>query len=260
MIDYIRLNSFGIKRIFYFDTVDSTNLYAKKENPDDDTLILAGYQAAGKGRFDRKWDAEKYKNITVSIVKSFDIPDMHLVNFYTSYVLFKTLKEILQGRVILPGKQLALKWPNDIMLGGRKLSGILSELLDFNQKPKKFIIGIGVNVNQEVFPEQLADKATSLKLAYGSEFDTSEIITLFIKNFYESIPLISRPDVLMELWRLNTDTINKNIRFRMNDNSVEMEGTVLNIQDDGGIIIKMTGKDGKEIITVFYSGEISFIY
>jgi BirA family biotin operon repressor/biotin-[acetyl-CoA-carboxylase] ligase len=260
MIDYVKLNSFGIKRIFYFDTIESTNLYAKKENPEDDTLIVAGYQVSGKGRLDRKWDAEKHKNITVSLVKSFDISGIHLVNFYTSYTLFKTLKEIIQHTEKIHGIPLTLKWPNDIMLEGRKLSGILSELLDFNQDPKKFIIGIGVNVNQITFPEELSGKATSLKLVYGCDFEAGEIITSFVKNFYESLPLLSRPDVLMELWRLNTDSINKTVRFRMNAGQEETEGKILNIQDDGGIIIKIKEKSGKEKISVFYSGEISFIY
>lgn len=66
--------------------------------------------------------------------------------------------------------------------------------------------------------------------------------------------------MLMELWRLNTGVINKKIRFRMNDSSVETEGTVLNIEDDGGIKIKLKENNETEKISVFYSGEISFIY
>jgi len=260
MIDFIKLNSFGIKRIFYFDTLDSTNVYAKKENPEDDTLILAGFQIAGKGRMDRKWDAEKNKNITLSLVKSFDINEAHIVNFFTSYILLKTLQDFLHEKGIDPGEQLKLKWPNDIMLNGRKLSGILSELLDFKPIPRKFIIGIGINVNQMVFPEDIMNKATSMKLEFNADFDPNEIITFFIRNFYESITLIQRPAVLMELWRLNTDVINKNIRFMMNETTEETEGVVLNIEDDGGIKIKLSEKNNKEKISVFYSGEISFIY
>jgi biotin-(acetyl-CoA carboxylase) ligase len=64
----------------------------------------------------------------------------------------------------------------------------------------------------------------------------------------------------MELWRLNTDVINKNIRFMMNETTEETEGVVLNIEDDGGIKIKLSEKNNKEKISVFYSGEISFIY
>jgi BirA family transcriptional regulator, biotin operon repressor / biotin---[acetyl-CoA-carboxylase] ligase len=260
MIDFIRLNSFGIKRIFYFDTLDSTNLYAKKENPEDDTLILAGYQISGKGRMDRKWDAEKNKNITLTLVKLFDIKEVHLINFFTSYILIKTLKEFLLEKGIDSGEQLTLKWPNDILLNGKKLSGILTELVDFNSKPRKFIIGIGVNVNQVIFPEEILNKATSLKLEFGTDFDSNEIITSFIKNFYESIPLMQSPGVLMDLWRLNTGFIYKNIRFRMNRTTEETEGFVLNIEDDGGIKIRLTDNSNKEKISVFYSGEISFIY
>jgi len=260
MIDFIRLNSFGIKRIFYFETLDSTNTYAKKENPGNDTLILASYQDAGRGRMERKWDAERNKNITLSLIKELDIDDVHLVNFYTSYILLKTLKDIIKDKGLGSGEKLSLKWPNDIVLNGRKISGILSELIDFNARPRKFIIGTGVNVNQEIFPEEIRGRATSLKLEFGADFDTNEIISSFIKNFYESIPLIHRRDMLMELWRLNTDVINKKIRFRMNDSSGETEGTVLNIEDNGGIKIKMNANNETEKISVFYSGEISFIY
>ncbi|MCU0372388.1 MAG: biotin--[acetyl-CoA-carboxylase] ligase [Ignavibacteria bacterium] len=260
MIDFVKLNSLGIKRIFYFDTLDSTNAYAKKENPENDTLILAAFQHAGKGRMERKWDAEKHKNITLSLVREFDLDDVHLVNFYTSYILLKTLKDILKDKGTELSEKLSLKWPNDIMLNGRKISGILTELVDFNAKPRKFIIGAGINVNQMIFPEEISRKATSLKLESGADFDNSEIITSFIKNFYDSIALIHRRDMLMELWRMNTDIINRKIRFRINDSSLETEGVVLNIEDNGGIKIKLNGINDTEKVSVFYSGEISFIY
>ncbi|MCI0474378.1 MAG: biotin--[acetyl-CoA-carboxylase] ligase, partial [Ignavibacteria bacterium] len=211
-------------------------------------------------RLERKWDAEKHKNITLSLIKEFELDDVHLVNFYASYILLKTLKDNLKVKGFGPGGNLILKWPNDIMLNGRKISGILSELIDYNARPRKFIIGAGINVNQEIFPEEIRSKATSLKLEFGADFNTNEIISSFIKNFYDSIPLIHRRDVLMELWRQNTDVINKKIRFRMNDSAEETEGIVLNIEDNGGIKIKLRGNIDTEKVSVFYSGEISFIY
>ena len=146
MTDFLKLNSYGVQKILYLDSTESTNNYAKTMTDDDNILIIAGHQSAGRGRFNRVWKSEKNKDVTLSLVKWLDIKEVHLVNFYTSYIVLRALKEYYFNLFpeIITDDLFKLKWPNDILLNGKKVSGILSELINFNEGPKRFIIGIGI--------------------------------------------------------------------------------------------------------------------
>lgn len=260
MIDFVLLSSYGVKKVLYLDSTESTNKFAKEQMNEDDSLIITGYQIAGRGRFERVWKSEKNMNITLSIVKSFDIKDVHLVNFYTSYIIHRALKEFVYLNVKNYTDEFRLKWPNDIMLKGKKIGGILTELVNVNESPKKFIIGVGLNINQEIFPEDISNKAISLKSCFQKNFDLNEIIYSIIKYFYENLPLLDQGEILMELWRLNADIEGKNVRFVQSGSKGEITGQILEIQDDGGIKIKISDNINSKNICTFYSGEISFIY
>jgi BirA family biotin operon repressor/biotin-[acetyl-CoA-carboxylase] ligase len=262
MIDFIKLNGYGVQKILYLDSTESTNEYAKTMAEEDNVLIIAGQQSAGRGRFNRVWRSEKNKDITLSLVKWLDIKDVHLVNFYTSYMVYRALKEYLLK--IFPevntDEIFKLKWPNDILLNGKKVSGILSELVSFSESPRRFIIGIGINVNQENFPEDISQKAISIKNYINLEVPVYEIINIIIKYFYENLSLLDQGDILMELWRLNSDTEGKLVKFRATETQDEISGQILGVQDDGGIKIKISDNSNSKNISTFYSGEISFIY
>ncbi len=260
MIDYIKLSSLGVKKVLYLDSTESTNSVAKEHTGDDDMLIIAGHQVAGKGRFNRKWISEKDQGITLTILKSFNIEIPHLINFYTSYIVQRTLKEFTYNIMGSDQDVFRLKWPNDIMLGNKKVAGILSEVLNLNGNPKKFIIGIGININQDSFPEELTEKAVSLKLYYRREFRVYDIIYSLVNHFYQNLPLIGQSDILMELWRLNSDVTGKHVKFRQNSDNTELNGKVLGIQNDGGIKIELSDNINSKNISTFYTGEISFIY
>lgn len=260
MIDYSRIESIGVKKVIYFDSIESTNIYAKTLINEDDILIVAGFQSEGRGRLNRTWVSEKDKSITLSLIKSFAIQSPHLVNFYTSYIVQRALKECILKQSGGDADTLSLKWPNDIMLNDKKLGGILSELIDINDSPKKFIIGIGINVNQELFPQEISGKAISLKNYYNRNFSIDDIIYSLVSMFYANLALLKQKDILMELWRLNCSMIGKNVRFRHTDLIEEIEGVVVDICNDGGIKIKTSENINSKNISTYYTGEISFIY
>ncbi len=260
MIDYSGLDLVGVKRVFYFDSIESTNSFAKTCKDEDDLLIIAEHQSSGRGRLDRNWKSEKGKNITISLIKSFDVQAPQLVNFYTSYIVQRSLKEYISNLIGCSTDVINLKWPNDIMLNGKKAGGILSELIDINESPKKFIIGIGINVNQETFQEDISHKAVSLKNYFKKEFDLNELIRCLINQFYSNLVLLERREVLMELWRLNCCMINRKVKFRQTDFIEEIEGKVIDVCDDGGIKIKTSENINSKNISTYYTGEISFIY
>jgi BirA family transcriptional regulator, biotin operon repressor / biotin---[acetyl-CoA-carboxylase] ligase len=262
MIDFIKLNSYGVQKILYVDSIESTNNYAKSMADDDNVLIIAGQQSAGRGRFNRAWKSERNKDVTLSLIKWLNIKDVHLVNFYTSYIVYRSIKEYISGLnpEVNTEDIIKLKWPNDVLLNGKKVSGILSELISFNEMPRRFVIGVGINVNQVNFPEDISQKATSLKNYLNAEVPVYEIINTIMKYFYENLVLLEQGEILMELWRLNSDTDGKYVKFRTSDSEGEISGQIVGVQDDGGIKIKISDNSNSKNISTFYSGEISFIY
>ena len=243
-----------VNNVEYFDEIDSTNDYAKKNNSPDNTLILCDYQTEGRGRFKRKWDAVKGEDLTFTLVKSFKlaIDDMQLVNFYTTYVTFSALKELLGEN----SSALRLKWPNDILIGGKKICGILIEVKDVNKLEKRFIIGIGINVNQESFPDDIKKKATSILIETGEKLKREDLLLKIMDLFYGMSDLIGDKESLFSLWKDNFEHMGKKIKIRKFVDDIEVSALVKGLRTDGGLELEM--EDGS--MQVYYSGEISLTY
>ena len=244
-----------LKDIIYYEQLDSTNKYAKENKVSDDVLIVTSHQKSGIGRFGRVWEAEKNENVTITLVKSFEltIDEAHLVNFYTSYILISVFKEMFSD---IPDADFNLRWPNDVMLNGKKVSGILTELQNVKSQELKFIIGIGVNVNQKQFADFLKIKATSFYKEFSKEIDLEDLIVTLIKKFYDEIDLLRSNEKLMNLWKTNTNIINKEIALRTVEDAKEIKAKVLDIELDGGIKVEI--ENGNKC--KYFSGEISLIY
>ena len=244
-----------LKEIIYFEELESTNEYAKKNNAHSDTIVIASHQTSGKGRFNRQWKTSHSKDLTFSIVKSFNIrvDEIHLVNFYTSYMLLTVLKNYF---LKTPGLNFSLKWPNDILLNRKKIAGLLLDVKDLNSEFKKFIIGIGINCNGDIIPEELQVKATSLFRETNSEINRENFLVLFVTGFYENLFLLNNKNDLMQKWKDNSHTISSKVSFRKVDDDEEQPVTVTDIDPDGALIVKT--EEGK--IMKYYSGEISLGY
>lgn len=148
--------------LHYFKTVDSTNRLAALGRPGD--VFVAAEQTAGRGRLDHKWHSRVGENLLMSVV--FDATDISPAEVATfplvvGLATVKAVDSLSQQNL----STCRLKWPNDVYIGSRKLCGILCERHD-----DKIVVGIGLNVRQREFPEELREKATSLVL---SEIDVS---------------------------------------------------------------------------------------
>ena len=256
-IDFIKDSLTGegpVAEVFYFDTLDSTNQFAKEKLLGSDSLVVCDFQTKGKGRFNRKWTAERGEDITFSLVKNFKVTvdDIQIVNFYTAFIIFLSLKRIIDDTE----NELSLKWPNDVLVNRRKVSGILIEIKDINKPEKKFIIGIGINVNQKDFPDDIKNKATSLYRALGKEIDREELLIEIIKNFYLNLDLLKDKIKLFELWKQNCSYIGKEILIRKFVDDAELPAVVKDIGNDGGLIVEFESGETK----TYYSGEISLSY
>ncbi len=242
-----------LKEIIWLDEVSSTNDYSATRKLVSDTLVITDNQTGGKGRFGRVWYSTPGKNISMSLVKSFRIgvDEIHNVGFYTS---LKLLESILKTHAHLD-EQLALKWPNDLMLNGRKAAGLLMDCRDLKSPVKKITLGIGLNVNESEFDGELRHKATSLFAETGSESDLEGQIVSFVNEFYSGIDLISNTRGLMEKWRNRCCHIGMPVRFRLLTDGEEKNGIARDIGNDGSL--KLETEDGK--LVSYYSGEISLI-
>ena len=249
------LNGEILKDIIYFEEIDSTNEYAKKNNTESDTIIITTHQTKGKGRFNRQWKTSYSKDLTFSIVKSFKIriDEIHLVNFYSSYNLLTTLKNYFSKTT---GLEFSLKWPNDVLLNRKKIAGLLLDVKDLNSEIKKFIIGIGINCNGYFIPDELKIKATSLLKETNIEVIREDLLVLFVRSFYENLFLLNNKNELMQRWKENSGTMKSKVSFRKLEDDKEQAVTVIDIDPDGGLIVKTD--DGK--ISKYYSGEISLSY
>ncbi|HMQ69921.1 MAG TPA: biotin--[acetyl-CoA-carboxylase] ligase [Ignavibacteria bacterium] len=244
-----------LSEIMFFDEIGSTNEYARKHDLPDNTLLITDKQTKGSGRFSRNWESAPGKDLTFTLVKKINIgiDDIFLINFYTSYIIFNSIKKICAGR---SADNLFLKWPNDILFNGKKISGILTDVRDLRSETKNFIIGAGINVNCSEFSDGIKSKATSILKESGSEMDKTLLLKNIILNFYKNLDLINDGKKLMSLWKSNTDIIGKEISFRQFNDGEGISYKVENIDTDGGLVVI----DDKNNRKKFNSGEISIGY
>ncbi len=247
-------NSTFIKYIYFFEELGSTNDFAGTLDEDDNVLVLTNHQTSGRGRFERKWDSEKGLNLTFSIKKKIDIPAKYIqtVNFYFSYYLIDGLKKYLSELFRNLKFDIYIKWPNDILLNSKKICGIL---IDSNLSKKEFIIGFGINVNQEKFGKEYSDNASSLKRITGIELDISKLLTCLIEHFERNFNLIVNGnfDIIYKFWRGSNFLIGRDILFKTPSNIKKM-AKVLDFKQDGGIELETES----EKIT-YYSGDIKIL-
>ena len=238
---------FIAQNVNYYKTIDSTNNIAKITNCPNGTLFIAETQTDGKGRMGRKWASKKNCGIWMSIVLIPDIP-AEQVNFLTLTVGLAVC-ETLNKLYNLPFK---IKWPNDIVINGKKVCGILTEGEADNDRIKKVVVGIGINVNTKSFPEELKNIATSIYMITGKKSNRAKIINTFaeiFESYYKSI--INGNTDIIEKYKDLCITINKEVVAIKN--TEQIKGIATDITKTGELTIKK--EDGTTLN--INSGEVS---
>lgn len=157
----------------FFASIDSTNRYVLEHECEHGTVVYADEQTAGIGRFKRPWQTAAGKNVMMSICV--DIPESSRQRV-GSLALFCGLAVVAALQELDVEAQ--LKWPNDVLIGGKKVAGILVEA-----RGNKAVIGIGLNVNQTEFAEEVAGKAVSLAQVSGRELDREQVMDAVLTQF-----------------------------------------------------------------------------
>lgn len=249
--EYLTTNFIG-RNIYHFDSLDSTNTKAKEMAMDEEegTVVVAEEQIKGKGRLGRDWVSPKGKGIWMSIIlKPNMLPsEVAKLTLIGAAAVNKALEEM--------GIISYIKWPNDIVIQGKKVCGILTEMSCELNIINYVIMGIGINVNllKEDFSQELVDKATSLKEITGRDLDRKRLLASVLNHFENLyLPFKQRGDIsaTIDISREKSLLIGKEIRIlRGNDEKI---GRALDIDEQGGLIIEY--KDGtREHI---FSGEVS---
>ncbi len=236
-------------QIFRLDKVDSTNNFAANliegQLCRNGALILADTQTTGKGQRGSLWESETGKNLLCSYVyfpDNLSVDFLQELNMCLSISLIKCLNYFEIDAEI--------KWPNDILVDGKKISGILIENNVRAGKVKSMIFGIGLNINQQSF---LNLRATSMALIRGAEFSIDEVSLQLSKEFNHWISFVGGDHQALKLVYLN-QLYGLNTIHRFQSQDQEFEGIIVGVNDFGDIEINILGE-----IRSFKNKEISFL-
>lgn len=242
------------RNIQYFDQIDSTNLHAKRaaeEGFEDGTVILADEQLRGKGRLGRTWASPKGKGIwmTIMLKPKINTTEAAKITLLAACSVCKAIEDIC-------GVSPKIKWPNDLILNGKKVCGILTEMGAELDEINYLIVGIGINVNlnQEEFPEELQTIATSIKAAKGSIVSRKDLAAAIINYFecyYNAFTASGSLKDFIQEYREKSAVLGKTIRVI--SSGTELQGNAVDISDEGQLLVQLENGIIKEII----SGEVS---
>ncbi|WP_246476581.1 biotin--[acetyl-CoA-carboxylase] ligase [Salicibibacter cibi] len=237
---------------FFKSKVTSTQTLAKKayrEGTPHGTAIVASEQTGGRGRMERPWQSPEQTSVSVSIVVKPDIsireaPQLTLV---TAVAAAEALEQTTQ----LP---VQIKWPNDIYINNRKVSGILTEMQAEADKMQMMIVGIGLNINQKQaqFPEELQEKATSLYVESEKEWPRAHILqALFIsfEKWYDTW-IENGFDYIRETWEKYAALYERPVKAVQGNTTVV--GHMLGINREG--VLQLKDQQGK--VHLIYSGDL----
>lgn len=232
-----------VREILLFDRVDSTNRIALEmasQGLPEGIVILAEAQEKGKGRLGREWFSPEGKNLYFSLLLRPYQPvrDFPLFSLATSVALVEAIQRVT-------GLAVQIKWPNDLVLGEKKLAGILLESEVRGEQAPPLVVGIGVNVNiqLEEFPPELQKTATSLQSALGQTIDRADLLIEIFNALAEQYSLLAdQKELLIQKVRQLCQTLGK--RVRIETARQEFEGWAEDLQEDGALLIRMG--DGKQ--------------
>ncbi len=227
--------------IFHFQQLETTMDEARrlaKEDAPHLSVVIAEHQSRGRGRLNRKWFSSKGGLWFTLILKPKTLPPplSYIYNFAASLSLSKTLKSLFNLNV-------SVKWPNDLLLNGKKLAGLLSEMETRGDMVKFINIGIGINVNNS--PEKDESKAISLHSVLGKSVSRKQILQAFLHEFEHLTRHIDCTDIIRQ-WKEQTSTIGSQVRIETIGDTYE--GLAIDVDETGALIIKDASGETKKII------------
>lgn len=233
--------------ILFYPVIDSTNTVGFNKAPfsKEGLVILAESQSKGKGRLGRTWVSPPGVNIYMSIILKppIELQDATLITLMAAVSCAIALRKI-------SGLEITIKWPNDLMINGRKIGGILTELKSELKKIVFAVVGIGINVNAELndFPEDVKHLATSLKNETKRGFSRTEVIIELLNEINKwYAELINNRKIIINKWKELSSTIGKKVKIATAQETIE--GIAEDIDEKGMLILRLQTGEQKKIIS-----------
>jgi BirA family biotin operon repressor/biotin-[acetyl-CoA-carboxylase] ligase len=241
------------RTVYYCDSVSSTNNLAKElagQGAADGTLVVAEEQTGGKGRLGRQWCSAKYKGSFFSFILFPPLmpQEANMVTLITAVAMASAVRDET-------GVAAGIKWPNDLLVNGKKICGILTELSAEMERINYMVVGVGLNVNQEEndFPEEVSASATSLKDQTGANISRVKLVQAFLLEFEKWYLLALENGFAPVLARWKEMSVSLNCPVRIHNPNSSWDGWAEDIDSDGALLLRLPGGEIKRVI----SGEVS---
>ena len=240
------------KEVLYFDTIDSTNTKAQElaeKGYPSGTLVVADKQESGKGRRGRSWVSPSGTGIFMTLMIK---PDINPNN--ASMLTLVAALAVAKAITSVTGEEAMIKWPNDIVVNGKKVCGILTEMNAQFDYINNIVVGVGINVHNESFPEEISQMASSLMIeAGGKRFHRAQIIAetmLYFEQYYDTF--LKTQDLSALVREDDELLVNRNKSVRVLDPKEPFDGKAMGITPKGELIV-----DTWESRKLVSSGEVS---
>lgn len=240
------------KEVLYFDTIDSTNTKAQElaeKGYPSGTLVVADKQESGKGRRGRSWVSPSGTGIFMTLMIK---PDINPNN--ASMLTLVAALAVAKAITSVTGEEAMIKWPNDIVVNGKKVCGILTEMNAQFDYINNIVVGVGINVHNESFLEEISQMASSLMIeAGGKRFHRAQIIAetmLYFEQYYDTF--LKTQDLSALVREYDELLVNRNKSVRVLDPKEPFDGKAMGITPKGELIV-----DTWESRKLVSSGEVS---
>ncbi len=247
ILSLLKTESFGIP-LNYRDEIDSTQNAVRElaeEGAAEGVVVIADMQQAGRGRMGRSWLAPRGKGIWMSLLLRPLVP-IHCAPQLTLLAAVALCRSLRRET----GLDIGIKWPNDLLINGKKISGILLESAAEDERLKYIIAGIGISVNmsQSDYPEELLEKATSLRIASGKSFNRAQLLTAFLLEWETLYKLYLETGFqsIAALWESLSVSLGR--RMELTTPQGKLTGVPIGLDGSGAIIVK---RDDGEVVTLF---------
>ncbi|MBN1161112.1 MAG: biotin--[acetyl-CoA-carboxylase] ligase [Dehalococcoidales bacterium] len=235
------------REVIYYTSLPSTMDAARDEalkGAKEGTVIIAGEQTGGRGRLQRAWLAPK-GNVALSIILHPDIKSLPCLIMIASLSVVRSIESIASVKA-------GIKWPNDVLIGGKKTGGILIENEVVGNKVAFSIVGIGININLKVDDyNEIAETATSLKKESGKDDLRINIIRSLLEELERLYLSLPEGKPIYEAWRDRLVTLGKNVKAQ--SGSQVIEGIAEAVDESGALVIR--GEDGR--LTRVVAGDVT---
>lgn len=240
------------RNLKFYESIGSTNAQAKAEAENGaphGTLVVADMQTAGRGRRGRGWDSPAGTNIYFTLALKPDfLPDK------AAMLTLVMAHAVSRGITLETGLQCGIKWPNDIVVKGRKVCGILTEMSAEPDYIQYVVIGVGINVGKQEFAPALADKAVNLEEVCGGSVSRSSLLAHIMSAFEEDYELFEAAgDLSGLLTSYNEMLVNRDAQVRVLDPKGEYNGVARGITAGGELLVETEDGSIREV----YAGEVS---